>query len=365
MLERNKKIWGIALVLVILIGAVVGYFLFTRSEKKQTEVKDVETITYITQLPFDPASLRSISDDTPEAKEILSMLEIEKTEVVIPPNSKVRLALDSFCLDSLYGVPDDDYPIVFSYEKLDMPLFFEIERYILEHPELYLSVSQELMWNLSSYEQFEFDSLLGNQRDILLEIEPDAKRIVDSYEYYRNISVKNFIFGENLPEETIAQPIPGTELYAKVVDSFGYGETEFVLYNPSSEPQIFSLIKEGQGVLAFVPMGWVKKVSIGMLSFGVVSGKFDISENIIRTPSDSGATVISMEGNQIVLEPKTELSLNELEKMLEQSGSSAFFQLLPEAHAFDPIDWIVELYQRRQGVKWSVPQPQCPGCLRG
>jgi len=83
MLERNKKIWGIALVLVILIGAVVGYFLFTRSEKKQTEVKDVETITYITQLPFDPASLRSISDDTPEAKEILSMLEIEKTEVVI------------------------------------------------------------------------------------------------------------------------------------------------------------------------------------------------------------------------------------------------------------------------------------------
>jgi len=275
------------------------------------------------------------------------------------------LALDSFCLDSLYGVPDDDYPIVFSYEKLDMPLFFEIEYYILEHPELDLIVTQELMWNLSPYGQYEFDTLLGSHRDILLEIEPDAEKIVDSHEYYRNISVKNFIFGENLPEETIAQTIPGTELYAKVVDSIAYMETELDLYNPSSEPQIFSLIKEGQGVLALVPMGWVKKVSIGMLSFGIVSGKLDISENIIRTPSDVGATIISMEGNQIVLEPKIELSLNELEKMLEQSGSSAFFQLLPEAHALDPVDWFIELYQRRQGVKWSVPQPQCPGCLRG
>ncbi|GAI35082.1 unnamed protein product, partial [marine sediment metagenome] len=120
----------------------------------------------------------------------------------IPANSKVHLAFETACLDKgNYGIPDENVPVVFSYEKIDMPLFEKITTYVFAHPELDWVITQGLFWDLSSeyavlfglpFEgPLEFDDLLGPLQTALLEIDPNAREAVESYEYYRNITVKN------------------------------------------------------------------------------------------------------------------------------------------------------------------------------
>ena len=149
MSKKKEKILGTVLVLVILIGAIVGFLFLRRCEKKQPEVKGVETITYITELPYEPDELKDITE-TSEGEEIYAALEAGKTKAIIPAKSKIFLPFNSLCLDADYDVPNEYMPALFSYEKVDMPLSFEIEHYILEHPDLDQYFLQDLIWGLSS-----------------------------------------------------------------------------------------------------------------------------------------------------------------------------------------------------------------------
>jgi len=128
-----------------------------------------------------------------------------------------------------------------------------------------------------------------------------------------------------LPEEVVAQSVPGTELYAKVVATESYSYTEIEIYNPSSEPQTFSLFKEGVGVLGLVPQEWAKYVSVGDLSLGVTWGKFSVVGETIRTPADSGVILVSDDGKRILLNPSSELSADELQEIFDEQTSGSLF----------------------------------------
>ena len=65
----------------------------------------------------------NVNSVTPEIGKVFSELKVNKGEVVIPANSKVRLVFKTFCLDHGYSAPDAYVPTVFSYEKIDMPFF--------------------------------------------------------------------------------------------------------------------------------------------------------------------------------------------------------------------------------------------------
>ncbi|GAF77667.1 unnamed protein product, partial [marine sediment metagenome] len=266
--------------------------------------------------------------------------------------SKIQLMFETYCLDPFYDIPDKDWPVVFSYEKVDMPLFSEVATYLMEHPDLDQGFAQQLVWGLSSDEQSKFEDFLEENQQLLLDIRPDAQEVVDSYEYYRNMSIRNFSFSEDLLEEVVPQPIPGTELYAKVTFAGGYSQTGIGVYNPSSKPQVFSIFKEDAGILAFVPKGWVKEVTVWKeaeeLTFGVVTGKLDIAESVFRTPADSGVTVELEDGSQITIEPSTELSFDQFKQLVEGGAVSWWGRLLHDLFGPFPVGaWGRDKFQIR------------------
>jgi len=339
MAEIRKAKFGL---LITLVGLSVVLIVVGFLWPLPSGFDGVEKVSYITQLSFNPESLEDITE-TAEGDAVRAGLGSPEARATIPANSKVHLAFETACIDKgNYGVPDENVPVVFSYERLDMPLFEEIAAYVFAHPELDPVITQGLFWDLSSeygvlwglpFEgPLEFDALFEPLQATLLEIDPNAREVVESYEYYRDITVKNFSFEEGLPEEVVAQPIPGTELYAKIVKTDDYYYTELEVYNPSSRPQVLSLFKKDVGILTFVPNPWARKVRVWKegesLTFGVVWGKFDIRENIFRTPADSGA-VIELEGGiQRTIEPNSELSFDQLKQMVEEGAVSWWGRLL-------------------------------------
>jgi len=185
-------------------------------------------------------------------------LKAEKTKTTIPPNSKIRFSFETYCLNHDYGAPDADWPIIPVYKKLDIPLASEIISYSVDHKDLDQGLAQEVIWRL--LEKSDFDGIFEDGQALLLEINPQAQEIVDSYHYDQNFSVENFDYAEKLPEEVIAQPIAGAELYAKISDSASYSWTEIEVFNPSSKPQVFSLVQDDK-VLVLMPKEWVKSLS--------------------------------------------------------------------------------------------------------
>jgi hypothetical protein len=360
----------VAIVLAVagfLIWASVGkHFPFNEQEVSEQEaLKNVETVVYAAETPFNIQEFKNLDEAAPEdignltkkMEDAFSELKVDKTEIVIPANSEVHLAFKSFCLDHSLSAPDSYVPMVFSYEKIDMPLFFEIGKYMLEQPDIDQPLMQDLIWDLSADKKSKFEDLSDEEQQLLLKIDPSAQEIVDSYQYYRNISVRNFIFGENLPEDVVAQPLPGTELYVRVSDTSSYDYTELDLYNPSAKSQTFPLIKEGEGILTLMPKDSIEEVDADGLIFGVAAGKFDISGNNFRTPADAGVVLLSEEGKEIILKAGTEISLPDLAKKLGQSENTSFFQV-PQAQAGSPNwkNWAGSGFQRKLGGKPEPPQ---------
>lgn len=348
---------GVVIVSVLLILGIAIWFSITKyqSNLEQDILQKVEKISYTTQLPFDQQKLLDTTGITLgevktvplEVGEAFSELKVNKGKIIVPGNSKVRLVFKTFCLDSDYGVPGSDVPIIFSYEKIDMPLFFETQKYLLENDDIDQSLIQDLIWDLSTRTRAKFDQLSEEEQQLSLKIDPSAKEKIDSYQYYRNISVKNFNFGENLPEETIAQPIPGTELYAKVNSTSGYDYTEIDIYNPSVNSQTIPIIKEGEGVLTLMPKNSIIKVSLDEMVFGVVAGKFDINNNFLKTPSDTGVILLSEKGKKVILKPNTEISLSNLARKLGQSEQENSYLQINQTQAAN--EDLLEGLQRKSG----------------
>jgi len=256
----KKVLWGLAGVL-ILAGLLAGCIL-VRQCWQNKNLKNIEAVVYEKQIAFDPQSLTDNSE-TAAGEEIVKKLNSLGSATIIPPNSKIRLPFATYCLDPGYSAPESNVPVVFSYEKVDMPLAAEISNYNIEHPEADQTILQEIFWRLAAAEQSKFADLGEEVQKLLLEINPQAETIVDNYEYNTDLDVKNFVFGNNLPEETVPQKIPGTELYAKITDSQSYSFTELEVYNPTAQPQTFQLLKDSEK-LVFVPQGWTKTFKVNV-----------------------------------------------------------------------------------------------------
>ena len=356
--SKGKKIFILILILLIASASVLLIFMGLRGKGSDETGKISDTVTYATGLPFEPQDLKDITE-TEEGDTVRTAFLASGTEVAIPPKSRIILAFNTACLDSDYGVPDETTPVLLSYEMLDMPLFWEIEVYAFAHPEMDRDILQSLLWYLSSRDRFGFDEFGEDEQALLLEIDPDAQEIIDSYKYQQDISVKNFSFGEDLPEEIVAQSVPGTALYAKVIRTDFYDYTEIEIYNPSDEPQTFSLLKEGVGVLSLVPQGWVKFVEIGDLNLGVEGGKFSVIGETIRTPADSGVILVSEDGERIFLNPSSELSSKELQEIFGEQTSHPLFIEKAEAE----VNWEYLIPKRRD--KFQMKQPTSTTGRRG
>jgi len=240
-------------------------------------------------------------------------------------------------------VPDTTWPIIPVYKKLDIPLASEIISYAVNHKDLDQGLAQEVIWRL--LEKSEFDGISEEGQTLLLEINPQAQEIVDSYHYDQNFSVENFDYAEKLPEEVIAQSIPGTELYAKVSDSSSYDYiagaelyakisdsasyswTEIEVFNPSPKPQVFSLVQDDK-VLVLMPKEWVESLSVESSYFYLVTGKLNISEETVSTPSDCGAIIELENGSQVSIKPNSKFKKEAFEKMIEKKEDSKWDQLL-------------------------------------
>lgn len=322
-LRRKLLILLAILVGLTVLAAAALYFFVIREDI--ANLSKVERIAYSEKLSFEPFDLQDLHG-TEEGDAIVSALEDDRKEVTIPANSRITVRLSSFCLNKGFSPPDSERPVVFSYEKLDMPLFAEITAYKFEH-ELDQRVQdtlQDLTWNLSSDGQLKFDELTFDEQEFLLKVSPDAKSIVDSYEYYRNLSVKFFDFGEELAEWVVPQRVPGTELYAKILDTSGWESVDLEIYNPTSAPQNFPVVTEG-GVLTIVPAGWSKPIELEIGDFyryfKLTAGKLDvdIAGRYIQTPSDIGAFLISDYGGMVILDPSTKISFDQLDESFQKS----------------------------------------------
>lgn len=332
-MHKNER--GIVhLLVVILIFAVIAItavFLFpsvqsklkqvatTISEEKGEDIFKIEQVSYLRDLSFDSEKL---TDITKEDEEEAVSSEFDQMEVVIPPKSRVRTFLETFCMDERFAPPHADQPMLLSYEKIDMPLFFELNSYFNSHPEVNKGLAQRIIWELS--EQIKFDGFYPEEQEILLKVSSNAEKIIDSYEFNRNITKRAFDFGEEIPKEVNAQPIPGTKLFAKVLEVIPYDGITIEIYNPTNEPQNFSKITK-EGIFTAIPAGWVRPVDWENLTFYIAAGQIDISDGYLKTPSDTGAILVTgdsggrLKGKLILLYPNVELSPDVLDDALENS----------------------------------------------
>jgi len=282
----------------------------------KVRVNKFKRVTYSTQPSY---ALHEIEDITEkkDGKATLSNIKQDNTVINIPANSKINVRLGTFCMDARYSYPNAKQPMIFSYERVDMPLFTEVMTYLFDHPEVRQILAQHLVWNLSSNKRKKFSELRQDEQELLLEIVPDAQTIVDSYEYNRNISVNAFDFGKEPPKKIVAQPIPGTNLYGKVLKTRAAEAIDIVIYNPTDADEFLPFFTE-EGIFSVVPAGWAMLVKAGGLSFNLLAGKMDIKDGIVKTGPDAGAVIATKEGGICILEPASELTLDQLDELMEQ-----------------------------------------------
>jgi len=201
-----------------------------------------ELAGYITKLDFDPEGLEDITK-LPEKDRIFGD---DPTEGKIPPHSKVRLSFRTFCLEEGKPAPDASIPHIFLYEVLDIPMYLKIMRYFVEHPEIDQSLGQGLIWKLAKKPKF--DEISEEEQDLLLSIDPYADAEIDNYESINYKHPEGYP-PELWPKEIIPQPIPGTELFGKIVKMKGFSEMEVEFYNPAAAVQKLPLVKFNPGSL--------------------------------------------------------------------------------------------------------------------
>lgn len=197
---------------------------------------------YITELDFDPLSLKDITDAPESGKIFKSKL----TEGEIPPNSKVRLVFKTVCLDEGKLAPDVNEPYVFSYEMLDMPMYLKIMRYFIEHPEVDQTLEQNLIWKLSKKSRFE--ELSKQEQELLLTIDLYADAEVNNYKSTKYEPWQGYQ-PELWPKEIVPQPIPGTGIFGKILKTKGFSGALVEFYNPMPTPQKLILLKSNPGSL--------------------------------------------------------------------------------------------------------------------
>jgi|SRR3989344_1368544 len=333
-MPKNKQGFAHILVVVIVFAIIAaGAFVLVptlrtkiqetlpSTEKIDIGLEKVGKIAYSKETSFNTEALTDITKI--EDGEIVGSI-FNEGKTVIPPKSRVKTFIKTLCMDERFPPPHADGPMLFSYEKIDMPLFFELNAYLRNHPEVDKGIAQRIVWELS--EQIKFDGFYPEEQEILLKVDPNAEKIINSYEFNRNITKRAFDFGEEIPKDIEPQPIPGTQLFAKALDIIPYDGMTVEIYNPTDEPQNFSTITEA-GIFSAIPAGWVQPIDWENLTFYLAAGQIDISEGYLKTPSDTGAILVTgdsggrIKGSFVFLYPNVRLSSGGLEEALQKSGT--------------------------------------------
>lgn len=315
--------------IVILVAVALAVWFFVLRQKNPLSQNRGEDLTYQTSIPFDPETLPDISESS-QAKEVVENFQKGAISLTIPGKSKLFMHINTYCMDSALSAPDSDRPLIFSYEKADMPMFEEITEYVLAHPELDPHPIQAIYWGLGPTSRFEFESFDEDEQAILLDINPNAQEIIDNYEYHQNITAKAYDFGdevylgENEPDQVYPQRIPGTDIYIKLVDVYSFSGFDAWIYNPTNSPQTFSRYTS-DGILSVVAATYSTRIEFDYGYMFLVLGKLDISDGNISTPADSKAVLISGAGGLwskgqliVILQPNTQISPENLEIVMEE-----------------------------------------------
>lgn len=263
MLKSTKLLIGI--LFFCLIGFLLFLYYFFHLRQLTDYSKDIPTnavrVVYQEKLNFDPESLTDITQ-TEAGTKILDTYNSNGMQASIPAKSKITLSMASYCIDGDKKAPEVDWPSLFSYEKVDMPMYSDLIIYLREHPDVDQDLIQQIIWHLAPDYQMPFSDLFDEEKSFLLTINHNAQKIIDSYKYFQNVDIKYFQFPKNIPKQVVAQNIPGTKLYAKGVEFYDYAISTMEVYNPTDEPQTFYSQDSDGNVLTTIPMNWGQTVKI-------------------------------------------------------------------------------------------------------
>lgn len=168
----------------------------------------------------------------------------------IPPYSKITIDFFTFCMDVGKVAPAIDEPYIFSYEMLDMPLYFKIMQFFNKHPEIDKDFRQNLIWKLCKRPKF--NELSEEEQNFLFQIDEYADAEVNNYKV-KNYRIWSGYPKEEWPEEINPQTIPGTELKAKLIHINGFSEAKVDFYNYTDKTQKLILLKSNPGNLSANP----------------------------------------------------------------------------------------------------------------
>ncbi|MCL4366843.1 FecR family protein [Patescibacteria group bacterium] len=307
MIKIEKGFAGVILIFLIVVVALIlaGLYFFNKTvqspqDKGTTATgSNNEVQVYQETTPFDPESLTQVDQVTKS-----------QDGVVIPPKSRVNLAVPSYCLDGGKGLPDPEevWPQLYSYQKVDMPLFNEITDYLDSHSDAEQSMAQEVIWGLAPDSQTKFADFTDEEKQFLLQVDSKAEEKIDSYQYYQHISVARYQFPEQTPTKLVPQPIPGSGLYAKNTDYGGYSQDFVEVYNPTDQPQTLSLKNSSGEVLVAVPMFWTMTVDIDNIrqQNGITS--FHLIKNALAAGTEHISSYDIFGGHDFSLGPDGRLS---------------------------------------------------------
>lgn len=148
---------------------------------------------------------------------------------------------------------------MFSYEMRDIPMYLKILKYFSEHQETSHDFKQKLIWKLARKPKFE--ELTNEERNFLFKVDPYADAEVNNYKSVKYDKWHGFS-PDVWPEKLAPQPIPGTKLFAKLLKTEGFSGAEIEIYNPTDEPQKFTLLKSNPGAFSAKPFNVIRQIVI-------------------------------------------------------------------------------------------------------
>jgi hypothetical protein len=204
--------------------------------------------------------------------EYIQLKQLASTKVVVPPNTKLILPLESYCLESSKSGPSEKE--TFHWQKGRPPIPYYKEVLELRRGSIITQTdAQELIWNLRNKTQWEeypaklkailqkidpnaalklpsrlksqaTDSLIGIASGLTgVDATRDLYRLAEGrfhkfQDYAEQISSLSSQYA--LPQYDDLTQIPGTELYSQSLSN-GYSSQTLTLYNPSDSSQEIDL----------------------------------------------------------------------------------------------------------------------------
>ncbi len=204
----------------------------------------------------------------------VALEKLDNQKITIPPKSRVKVDLESYCLNGDQASPQIGEHYKWVKKKTKIPYYKEVIAYARKHPDVSQESIQKLFWNLQNGTYFE--NYPPELQKILLEIDPKAKKRLPSKsrshvkKFFRGIiqesvdlpndvdgvisllrgtyydykdfeeRVRNAKPEGDIPTENMPEQIEEASLYADT-QTEGYTRQISTIYNPTNKPQTVDL----------------------------------------------------------------------------------------------------------------------------